>query len=327
MKTTDQEILRALRKAGPGYVSGEDLAARLEISRAAVWAHVDGLRAAGLHIVAVPHLGYQLVGMDDVLVADDFLAQLDTQIVGREIIVFAETGSTQDVVGKMAAEGRAAEGLVVLAELQKKGRGRQGRPWHSHRGKGLWFSVLLRPPWPPMAATRLTALTAVAVARALERETGIRVHIKYPNDIYAGDSKLAGILTELHTEIDRVRFAIVGIGINVNQQTGDFSGELRGRATSVRMETGRPHLRAPLAVELLRELDSLYQEALEGHFAAITREWTERCSTLGRRVVVRLGATQVQGVAEGLDKDGALRVRTGPGRVETVPGGDVFLEK
>ena len=177
--TTDTEILLALRSAGPAPVSGAELAQRLGISRAAVWARIQELRRLGYDIVAKPHGGYRLVAVPDVLHADDLLSRLGpARVVGRDIRVFRETTSTNDVAEKLARDG-VREGVVVLAESQTRGRGRLGRAWLSPPGKGLWLSVLLRPSLRPQEATKLTIVTATAVARAIRDQTGLKAFLKW----------------------------------------------------------------------------------------------------------------------------------------------------
>src|SRR5262249_27307346 len=148
-------------------VSGAELAERLGVSRAAIWARIEELRSLGYEIDANPHDGYRLRSSPDVLHGDDILALLPgSQTIGRDIRVFEETTSTNDVVDKLGRDG-VKEGVVVLAEKQTKGRGRLGRSWVSLRRMGLWFSVLLRPPLPPQAATQITIASATAMVRAL----------------------------------------------------------------------------------------------------------------------------------------------------------------
>src|SRR5208283_3083888 len=180
--TTDAKILSALR-ANPGGVSGAELAEQLGISRAAVWSRIEELRKVGYDIEAGPHSGYRIVGEPDALLADDLLARLGkTKIIGRDIRVFEQTTSTNDVIEKLARDG-VKEGVVVFAESQTKGRGRLGRKWISPARKGLWFSVLLRPDIQPQAATQLTIAAATALRRAIEAQTRLKPEIKWPNDI------------------------------------------------------------------------------------------------------------------------------------------------
>jgi BirA family transcriptional regulator, biotin operon repressor / biotin---[acetyl-CoA-carboxylase] ligase len=322
--TADAKILSALR-ANPDGVSGAQLAEQLEISRAAVWARMDDLRKAGYDIEASPHFGYKLVSAPDALHADDLLARLGkTKIIGRDIRVFEETTSTNDVIEKLARDG-VKEGAVVFAESQTKGRGRLGRKWSSPTHQGLWFSILLRPKLTPQETTQLTVASATALRRAIKKVTGVSADIKWPNDLLIGGKKVVGILTEMSAEVDRVRHVILGIGVDVNQT--DFPPELRAIATSLKAESGEETSRAELAVEILRELDFDYARICGGKFAAVADEWEAGCGTIGQSVSVQMGVRRIRGVAEALDDDGALLVRTEHGHLERVIGGDVTLEK
>jgi BirA family biotin operon repressor/biotin-[acetyl-CoA-carboxylase] ligase len=325
--TADAQILSALRGSLEEGVSGADLAQRLGISRAAVWARIQELRTLGYDVEASPHRGYRLLDSPDLLHADDLIARLGkTAVVGRDIRVFKETTSTNDVIEKLARDG-AKEGVVVFAETQTKGRGRLGRKWISPGGKGLWFSVLLRPKLRTTAVTQLTIMTATAVARALRQETGIRVEIKWPNDILVGGRKLVGILTELSAEVDSVKHVILGIGVDVNLDASSLPTDLRRIATSVKIETGESRNRAELAAAILRELDRDYARICNDQFEAVANEWESLCATIGQNVVIDIGGRKVSGRAEDLDDDGALLVRTQHGRLERIVGGDVSLEK
>ena len=212
----DALILSSLRAAGDGAVSGAQLSQELGVTRAAIWARIEDLRSLGYDIEASPHRGYRLLNAPDVLHADDLISRLGaTQVIGRDIRVFQETTSTNDVIEKLARDG-VKEGVVVFAESQTKGRGRLGRRWLSPAKRGLWFSVLLRPDLRPQEVTRLTVASATALRRAIELQTGLKPEIKWPNDILISGSKVAGILTELSAELDRIKYLILGIGVNVN---------------------------------------------------------------------------------------------------------------
>jgi BirA family transcriptional regulator, biotin operon repressor / biotin---[acetyl-CoA-carboxylase] ligase len=325
--TTDAQILSALRAAENGGVSGADLSERLGISRAAIWARIEELRKVGYDIDATPHLGYRLNNDPDVLHADDLIARRGkAEIIGRDIRVFQETTSTNDVIEKLARDG-VKEGVVVYAESQTKGRGRLGRKWISPAGKGLWFSILLRPDLRPPEATQLTIATATALWRAIQLTTGINAEVKWPNDILIRGKKVAGILTEMSAELDRVKHVILGIGVDVNLSVSEFPADVRKVATSLRAELGKPVLRAELATAILRELDQDYARICGGHFAEVADEWEERCTTIGQQVTISIGERKIRGRAESLDDDGALLVRTEHGRLERIIGGDVTLEK
>jgi BirA family biotin operon repressor/biotin-[acetyl-CoA-carboxylase] ligase len=285
------------------------------------------LRTLGYGIEASPHLGYRLLSAPDLLHADDLHAALGKiKIIGRDIRVFEETTSTNDVMEKLARDG-VPEGAVVFAESQTRGRGRLGRKWISPPRKGLWFSILLRPAMRPAAVTQLTVAAATGLFRAIRSQTGLTPEIKWPNDILFNGKKVAGILTELSAELDKVKYVILGLGISVNITATEFPAELRKSATSLRLETGQRQNRAGLAIKILQELDRDYDRVCTGQFAALADEWEEHCATLGRNVVIHIGDRTLRGTAESLDSDGALLVRTQPGRLERIIGGDVTIEK
>src|SRR3984957_2459662 len=266
--TTDAKILSALRE-NPDGVSGAELAEQLKISRAAVWARIEELRQLDYDIEAGPHFGYKLVNSPDALHADDLLARLGrTKVIGRDIRVFEETTSTNDVVEKLARDG-VREGVVVFAESQTRGRGRLGRKWVSPPRKGLWFSVLLRPQIRPAAVTQLTIAAATALFRAIRAQTGITAAIKWPNDIMIHGKKAAGILTELSAELDEVKYVILGMGVDVNLGVSELPAELRKLATSLKIESGVHQNRAALAVKILQELDRDYYRVCSGKFEAV----------------------------------------------------------
>ena len=324
--TTDAKIISALRE-NPDGVSGAALADQLKISRAAIWSRIDDLRRVGYEIEAGPHFGYRLVGEPDALLADDLLARLGrTRIIGRDIRVFEQTTSTNDVIEKLARDG-VSEGVVVFAESQTRGRGRLGRKWISPSRRGLWFSILLRPDLTPQEATQLTVASATALRRAIAERTQLKTEIKWPNDILINGRKTAGILTEMSAELDRVRYVILGIGVDVNLAAHEFPPELKKLATSLKIEAGEAISRAELAVAVLRELDRDYLRVCGGRFAEIADEWEKHCATIGREVSVHIGDRRIRGCAESLDEDGALLLRTEHGHLERIIGGDVTLEK
>ncbi len=323
--TLDAKILSALRNADETGISHSLLATKVGEKPPAISQRIAELCKLGYDIESTPHLGYRLLSSPDVLHADDLISRLTPGcVIGRDIQVFQETNSTNDVIEKMARDG-VPEGVVVFAESQTKGRGRLGRKWISPAGQGLWFSVLLRPQLPPGSATQLTIAAATAVARAIRVETGLTPQIKWPNDVLINSRKVVGILTELSAELDQVRYVIIGIGVDVNIET--FPPELAESATSLAEEAGKSFIRAEIAAAILRELDADYARITRGEFAALAEEWEQQCITLGCRVQIHIGDRKLAGRAESLDSDGALLLRTEYGRLERIVGGDVVLEK
>jgi BirA family biotin operon repressor/biotin-[acetyl-CoA-carboxylase] ligase len=196
----------------------------------------------------------------DSLVASELQADLGSAVIGREIIVLQQTRSTNDAILQIATSN-SKEGLVVFAEYQTGGRGQRGNRWESAAGKGLWFSILLRPKIDIHQSARLTAWAAKAVANTIRKEFSIESTIKLPNDVHIDRRKVAGVLVEMRAQERAQHLAIVGIGINVNQTSQDFPGELQGRAISLAMALDRQVDRQKFALAVLRNLDQAYPEA------------------------------------------------------------------
>jgi BirA family biotin operon repressor/biotin-[acetyl-CoA-carboxylase] ligase len=186
-------------------------------------------------------------------------AELGDVVIGNEIVVLEQTTSTNDAVLRLATDG-TAEGLVVFAEHQTAGRGQRGNVWESAAGKGLWFSILLRPKIDIDQSARLTKWAAETVAQTIEEELSLPAAIKLPNDVYVDGRKVAGVLVEMRAQKQQSHIAVAGIGVNVNHQADDFPPELRANAGSLAMAVGQPLDRHLLAVALLRNLDRSYRE-------------------------------------------------------------------
>ena len=252
---------------------------------------------------------------------------LTTTIVGRPIHYWATIGSTMDEARRLA-EADAPEGAVVVADEQTAGRGRLERSWWAPPGSSLLLSVLFRPPFTPLQAQRLTMICSLAVCDAIAEVPGMQTTglqaagVKWPNDVLINGRKVCGILTELDVTGDGIRYAIVGIGINVNV---DFRGAppLMSPATSLLMEAGRPVSRRDVLVALLTGIERRYLALLEGQ--SFHQEWAERMTTLGHPVQVSSALERWEGLAVGVDEDGALLVRTTKGSVRRVLAGDVTL--
>ncbi|MEK6608085.1 MAG: biotin--[acetyl-CoA-carboxylase] ligase [Myxococcota bacterium] len=317
--TSDESIVRILRERG-GWVSGEAIAEALGVSRAAVGKHMGALRTRGWRVAARRRVGYRLDGAPDLLEGAVVEPLLETRWLGRQWHWHDEVGSTNDEARALAEAG-APHGAVVVAEAQTRGRGRLGRAWHSPPRAGLHLSALLRPTIAPGEAPPITLAAGLAVAEAVEGSGLPDVRLKWPNDVRAGGRKLAGILTELAAEADRIRFLVVGIGVNVN--TESFPVELDESATSLRLALGRPVDRAIFTADLCRRLERWVDLFLADGAAPILAAFRARAE-LGRPVRVDTGTRVVDGVSEDVDDAGALLVRTPDGAIVRVTSGDVI---
>lgn len=314
------EIIQYLRKA-EGFASGEDISRALGVSRSAVWKCIEDLRLEGYRVDAVPHYGYKLMAVPDKLTPAEVQYNLGTRTFGCAVHYFDEIPSTMDEAFHLGMNG-APEGAMVTTELQTKGRGRLGRAWVSPKGKGLCFSLLLRPVLSSAEASRLTLLCAVALSEAVESFTGLRPLIKWPNDLLLGGKKLAGILTELRAEVDRVDFAVVGIGLNVNTALKDLPAE----GISLKEVMGQACDRVGLMREFLRVFERRYLGLKKQGFGPALEEWRRRSATIGQRVRFEERGRKREGVACGFADDGGLLVRLDSGETVKRMAGDVILE-
>jgi BirA family transcriptional regulator, biotin operon repressor / biotin---[acetyl-CoA-carboxylase] ligase len=314
-----QERIIQFLKQTDGYVSGEEMSQRLNMSRAAIWKHMQDLRSQGYDIAAVPHLGYQLVGTPDRLLSHEIQHGLKTKFMGQKIHSFETLSSTMDEAFKLGMEGEP-EGTIVCAESQTKGRGRLGRVWVSPKGKGIYCSIILRPKLPPTQMPQVTLMTAVALAEAIEQKTGLKPSIKWPNDLLIGSKKLAGILTELRAEVDQVKFVVVGIGLNINASTS----QLLDTATSLKLEANTAFDRVELFQAILVSLERWYGKILKGKFDEVLNYCRKHSATLNKKVRVSDPSGDIQGMAIEIDADGALLIRQDNGKIIKKTAGDVI---
>jgi BirA family biotin operon repressor/biotin-[acetyl-CoA-carboxylase] ligase len=318
----DVRLLRALHETRVHLPAG-DLAEQIGESAAATRAGLAALGGAGFEIEDRPGLGFRLIAAPDRLIADDLAARLGPCALIREILVFAETDSTNDLAMRMGREG-VPGGVTIFAEHQTAGRGRFGRRWASASHRGLWFSLLLRPALPLADWARLTTWAATAVASAIDEATAARAAIKWPNDVFVGGKKVAGILAESGTDSAGSPFAVLGIGVNVNHQPDDFPADIRAIAGSLRDVTGQTLDRSELATRILRALDTRLP-SLAGDFPAIIAEASARSFLLGRWIQVRGGHAIAEGRAERLDENGHLLLRRSDGSLDRLTAGEVTV--
>nr|WP_288977283.1 biotin--[acetyl-CoA-carboxylase] ligase [uncultured Blautia sp.] len=316
--STKSELLKLLESHRGEYLSGEELALRLGYSRTAVWKAMKSLREEGYRIAAVNNRGYALETDNDILSVEAVKIHLEHPDVFMQ--VEKEISSTNQYLKKRGIEENLPHGSFVAAEAQTEGKGRRGRSFYSPAGSGLYLSVLMRPKRTAQESLTLTAAAAVAVCRAVEQICGVFLGIKWVNDLYLGERKVCGILTEAVTDFETgdIELVIVGIGLNLRMPAGGFPKGLSGTAGAVLEDdeyVNRNLLTAGIINYLLEEAEK------EG----IPEEYISRNIVPGRHVRVAYG-TQVRSVeAEKILPDGRLLIKNEQGEEEILPCGDVSL--
>ena len=318
----DEEIIQLLRDHSSEFFSGEQISRHLRVSRTAVWKRIQRLRALGYEIEASTRSGYRLLGSPDLLTPSEIKPHLKTKWIGKTIHHFDTLDSTNAKAYQLALDG-AEEGEVVIAESQEKGKGRLGRQWVSPPFLNLYLSVILRPKIPPHQASLITLMAAVATADAIREFSGLAPLIKWPNDILLQGRKVAGLLNEIHSEIDRIHFVILGVGVNLNADENTLPKEIRGVATSLKIEMGQMISRKAFLPFFLQELERWYSIFIHGGSAVILEAWRGRAHLQGRRVRVASFGETLTGTAIDVDSDGALILETADGERKRVVAGDV----
>lgn len=288
------------------YISGEKLCLSLGMTRGAVWKRVEKLRREGYDLRSAGKRGYALFLSPDSLLPAYVQKSLKTRRAGLGDIYYQRSISSTNAWCKEKAAQGAKDGTLCISEEQTSGRGRLGRAWDSGKGESLLMSLLLRPNIPPENAHTLTLAAALATAKAVEETTGLRPLIKWPNDVLLSGKKLSGILVETAADMDLVRSAVIGIGINVRQRA--FSGELRNTATSLFIECGRLIDRRELLCALLLNIEREVELIELGGFSAISEDYIRRSATIGKTVTVKpvSGESEYEAQAVSLDETGAL---------------------
>lgn len=309
------------------FMSGEEISRALGITRAGVWKKMKKLRQTGYSIEAVPSKGYKLLSGPDIPTKEEINAVFKGDIIGREIIFFKVTSSTNDRAMEIGQQGKGADGTVIIADEQEHGRGRLGREWKSPPGVNLYFTVLLKPPFYPKEASIFTFMAAVAVVSAVREYLGLNAVIKWPNDILINGKKVSGILTEMKSDMDRINFVAVGIGVNVNMPLSSLPGENRLIATSLKKEKGGAVNRVELLGKILSGFEYWYKAVLAGRKEALFNEWLRFDSTVGSNIRVKAQDGFISGIAEAINDSGELVVRLAGGNVETLSAGEVTILK
>ncbi|MCX7822701.1 MAG: biotin--[acetyl-CoA-carboxylase] ligase [Syntrophobacterales bacterium] len=318
------EILRLFKSALPGGISGSELASRFGVTRVAIWKKIKKLQEIGYLFEGRPKQGYRLVSTPDLLHPIEIYSELETSWFGRKYIYHEEVDSTNTVATKLAMDG-APHGTLVVAESQTAGRGRLGRSWMSLPRKGLYFSFILRPPLEPRSAFQLTLLTALALLETLRGLYGFPVMLKWPNDIVLGEKKLAGILAESHMEPQRLKFVVIGVGVNVFHRKEDFTGEFRYSPTSILIELQD---RIPIRrQDILCSFGKRFEEYYERFLVIGWQPWIEKLKEvsflLGRFVTINTGQEKISGIAIDFSTSGGIILETSSKGLREIWIGDI----
>lgn len=315
-------ILEVLRAKSHAYISGEQLSQELNMSRTAIWKHVNALRDLGYKVEAITSVGYKLVSSPELLLPLEVKNGLNTRVIGQNIHWEYEVNSTNTLALQLADQG-SPEGTLVVSESQKQGRGRLGRSWISQPETGIYMSLILRPTFVPMKASCITFISAIAVTEAIKEYLGIDAKIKWPNDVMILGKKTAGILTELRAEMESIHYVIVGIGINVNNT--HFPKALSEKVTSLALEYHEKVSRIKLLQALLRSFERWYLRTLKEQPGQTFERWRDLSCTLGNLVEVNLGDEIARGLATRLEPNGSLYLKLDSGEERQILAGDVTM--
>jgi BirA family biotin operon repressor/biotin-[acetyl-CoA-carboxylase] ligase len=322
--TTDRQLdaLLALLSNSPMLViSGEKIASEIGVTRSTVWRWITRLRELGVRVKGHPSSGYHIERVPDILVPNILRRRLAGTPFAKRIHHFFKVDSTNRVALELGQQNEP-HGALVIAEEQSAGRGRTGRAWISEKSSGIYMSILLRPQLTPAQAPALTLAAGLAARDAVAEQSGLDSDIRWPNDVLLNGKKVCGILTEMFAEPDRIRFVVVGVGLNVNH--AKMPTAIAGIATSLRIETGRVHERVELLVRLLRRFESYYNQLCAEGPAPIVARFNEVSSfATGKRIRVTAAQETFLCTTAGLDPSGLLRVKRDDGRVETLLAADI----
>ncbi len=319
-----QQILTMLRTAD-GYVSGQEICEKLNVSRTTVWKIIKQLQKQGYEIEGIKNRGYRLLSTPDILTAEEIKSQMGTDSFVNQVLYFPVTDST-NIQARQCAEKEDSDRLLVVANEQTKGRGRMGRHWDSLPEENIFMSLLLKPKINPKSASMLTIIAALAVAAAIRENTDLESWIKWPNDIVINKKKVCGILTEMNSELDYIHYVIIGIGINVN--TIVFPEEIAQTATSLLLESEKKQRfsRSQLLCSVMAFMKKYYEKFLETQdLSLVKEEYNQRLAGLGEQVKILRDKTECIGISRGITKTGQLIVEYSDGSKEEVFSGEVSV--
>ena len=316
------EILRLLKECN-GHLSGQQLCDYFHVSRTAVWKVMEQLKREGYQIEAVRNKGYRLLDSPDVMSPAEIESLIKGRWAGAKVVYYEETDSTNNRA-KEAGEKGEKHGTLFVAERQAAGKGRRGRGWESPAGTSIYMTILLHPDILPVRAPQLTLLMAIAVVEGIRKVTGITCGIKWPNDVVVRGRKVCGILTEMSAEIDFINYVVIGVGINVNQDT--FPEEIQDKAVSLKQESGKGIRRSELIAAVMAEFEAYYEVFLKTEdLSGVREQYNGLLVNRDQEVKVLEPGNEYEAHALGINDTGELIVRTKSGQEKAVYAGEVSV--
>lgn len=307
MSSTRHKLIQLLSENEDTYISGQLLSEQLDISRNAVWKHMNELKKDGYDIEGKAKLGYKIIGYPNKISENTISWGLQTDWLGRRIVHYETTASTQRIAHELALNG-AKHGTIIIADEQTDGKGRVGRHWQSEQGKGIWMSIILRPNILPYLAPQLTLLTATVLAEVIDELSDVTPQIKWPNDILIDGMKMSGILTEMQAEQDQISYVIIGMGININQDAEDFVEEVSKRATSLKIKTKQTWDMVRIIQLILQKFETKYDQFVNHGFQDVKVKWESYGFRMNEKLTITTGNETWTGIFSGIAEDGALLI-------------------
>ncbi|UOQ42733.1 biotin--[acetyl-CoA-carboxylase] ligase [Halobacillus salinarum] len=321
MESTRKQLINILEKQKE-HISGQELSDQLNISRTAIWKHMNELKKDGYQIEAVQRKGYKIISYPDKISENTLQWGLETSWIGKELHHYDQVESTQAIAHRMAKQGKP-HGTVIVADEQVKGKGRMSRPWHSPKGKGIWMSLLLRPELAPIQAPQLTLLAATVLAELISHYSELDPKIKWPNDILVNHKKISGILTEMQAEQDQIQYVVLGIGINVNQEEDEIPEEIRHKASSLKIESNKTWEVQTVIQHILRLFEQTYDQYLDSGFEHVKSIWEHYGYRIGEEVKISTMKRSWKAFLVGIEPDGALLARDDSGNEEKLYSAEI----
>ena len=319
-----REILNFLKENKFSFISGQDISNKLGVTRTSIWKYINQLKEDGYEIESVSKKGYRFISSPDILTFDEIEPYLNTKIIGRNIFHFDSIGSTNTKAKELADTGKG-HGSIVISEEQISGRGRLGRSWVSPKYKGIWMSIILNPDLSPIDASKLTQTAAAAVVNATE-ELGLKACVKWPNDIVVNHKKVCGILTEMSAELTRINYVIVGIGVNVNIDEGDFPEDIKQIASSLKIETKSKINRQELVGKILNNFEILYNKFVsDNDIKASIDICRDNSAVIGKNIFVVNHGKNIKAKVLDIDEEGRLVIEYENGARENLISGEVSI--